>query len=213
VLVAKRYIPPNAMARPGRFERRMVPEAFVNPGAVSDASTIEGLVAVVPLSAGEQVLANKFAKPGHVLSGGVEPGKRAYCLDVTESSGVGGLLKPGDHVDVLARYDSASRRTASFALQDLPVLAVGSATGTGRFPGEESGGRGYGHVTLSVTPAEAECLAFLEDRAALKLVLRSDGDDEVITLPPLEEGEVLSRLGRPLRTARTVEVIRGPGIR
>ncbi len=209
VLVAKQYLPANGPFRRDRVERRMLPEAFVSPGAVSDPASLEGLFARAPISAGEQILANKFSPAGSALTGSLEPGERAYCMDVTESQGVGGLLKPGDRVDLLARYDSAARRTTAFALQNIRVLATGRATAPSSQTSGEDGS--YAHVTLALTPEQAEVLAFLEDRASLKLVLRAEGDRDLAVLPPVGESEVLSRLGRPTVFSRRIEVIRGTG--
>lgn len=206
VLVARQYLPAQSALRSDRIERRMMPEAFVPPGALSDPDSVEGLVSIAPFSAGEPLLANKFARAGTSLPRTLEPGERAYCLTVDSSQGVGGLLRPGDRVDVLARYESAGRRVTAFALQDVRVLAAGGVSDPAAVP--EDGG--YDHVTLALSPEQSETLAFLEDRASLKLVLRPDGDEGVAALPPVGEAEVLSRLGRAPVRGKRIEVIRGP---
>jgi hypothetical protein len=53
---------------------------------------------------------------------------------------------------------------------------------------------GYSHVTMSVTPAQAEELFFLEGRSSLRLVLRGRGDDGKIDLPVADESTVYRRI-------------------
>jgi len=61
-----------------------------------------------------------------------------------------------------------------------------------------------------LTPEQSETLVFLEDRAVLKLILRPSGDPETVSLPPREESDLMSRLGRSPSRNRSVEIIRGP---
>jgi pilus assembly protein CpaB len=203
-LVATVFLPAHSAVQAGQFEKKPIPERYLNPGVMTDASELEGLLTLAPISAGEQLSSNKFTRPGGGLAHGLEPGRRAYCLDVTESAGLGGRLRPGQRVDVIARTDGASRRMTAFALQNIRVLAVGRST-----TGEEEEWGSYNHVTLSLSPGECELMAFLEDQSALKLVLRAPGDETHVQLPPMTESDVLSRLGRTQSSARPIEIIRG----
>jgi pilus assembly protein CpaB len=190
VLVATRYIPPGSSPQVDWVEKKMVPEAFISPSALSDLRSLEGLVSLAPISAGEQILGNKFGKPGEDLSWALDPGFRAFTLGVDETSGVGGLLAPGDRVDILFKGAVSARETTSFLYQNLRVLAVGTRT---MAPGS-SPGAGYSHVTLSVSPQQAEELFFLEGRCHLRLVLRGRGDRENISLPSTDGSALYQRL-------------------
>ena len=193
VLVASRYIPPQVPIQGAWVDQKPIPEAYVAPGALSQAGQLEGLVALAPFSAGEQIQSNKLGKMGESLGVGLEPGRRAYTLPLEEASGVGGLLNPGDKVDLLVKANLSGREAAAFLYQDLRVLAVG-----GRMtPGDKSVegmGTGYSHVTLSVSPEEAETLFFLEGRALFRLVLRAAGDGGTVNLPAAEEADLYRRL-------------------
>lgn len=191
VLVAKRYIPAGVPLRPDWVELRQVPEAYVSPSALSDLRPLEGLVSLAPLSSGEQVLSNKFGKPGEGLAWTLDPGFRAFTLAVDETGGVGGLLNPGDRVDLLYKGAAGGKEATSFLYQNLRVLAVGGRVGSGDASGVPAG---YSHVTLSVSPAQAEELFFLEGRSQVRLVLRCRGDEAEVRLPASDEGTLYRRL-------------------
>lgn len=208
VLVATDYIPAGTTLNADMVAKKEVPESFVSPSAIRDLKEVQGLVPLVPISAGEQVLSNKFGMGEETLSLTLNPGYRAFTLSVSETTGVGNLLRPGNHVDVLARVEGDKRSISSFALQDIKVIAVGQNL-AGR--SQKSGpSEGYSTVTLAVTPEEAEILFFLENHP-LRLVLRGPNDDELISVPPQSDTEVVSKLGQISRPSRKpgVQVIRG----
>jgi len=191
ILVAARYIPPGSTLQSDWVEKKNVPEAYVSPSALADLRSLEGLVSLAPISSGEQILGNKFGKPGENLSWALDPGFRAFTLAVDETSGVGGLLSPGDRVDLLYKGSAGGKEATSFLHQNLRVLAVGTRT---MAPDTASGPAGYTHVTLSITPAQAEELFFLEGRSTLRLVLRGRGDEGKISLPATDEGVLYRKI-------------------
>ncbi len=214
ILVASRYIPAGSVLRSDMVERKAIPKSFVAPSAIREIREVEGFQSLVPLSAGEQVLSNKFGLGEPSLSAELAPGHRAYTLEVTETSGVGGLLRPGDQVDLIAKASGNGREITTFAFQKLSVLAVGKKL-DGKRPSPEDPGSGmaaegdYGTVTLAVTPEEAETLFYLEGRP-LRLVLRAPGDEEIVSIAPQSEAEVLSKISRfvPPKKGRSIEIIR-----
>jgi len=200
VLVASQYIPAGSFLKPDMVDKKMVPESFVSPGTIRDVRDVEGLMSLTAISAGEPILSNKFGEGEETLALTLNPGFRAYTLEVSETSGVGGLIRPGNHVDLLAKIDSNKRETTSFAFQNLQVLAVGQRfSGSSRSKktqetnASESGA--YNTVTLSVTPEQAEILMYLEGKA-LRLILRAPNDEEIVSVPPQSEAEIMSKLGR-----------------
>jgi pilus assembly protein CpaB len=191
ILIAIRYIPPGSTIQPDWVERKDVPEAFVSPSALADLRSLEGLVSLAPISSGEQILGNKFGKPGENLSWALDPGFRAFTLAVDETSGVGGLLSPGDRVDLLYKGSAGGKEATTFLYQNLRVLAVGTRT---MAPDASGGPSGYNHVTLSLTPAQAEELFFLEGRSVLRLVLRGRGDEGKLALPAADESTLYRKI-------------------
>lgn len=218
VLVAARYVPAGQFLRMDMVAKQRIPESFVSPSAIREINEVEGLLSLVPISAGEQILSNKFGAAEESLSLALIPGFRAYTLEVSETSGVGNLLRPGNRVDILTKVGTEKREMVSFAFQNLSVLAVGQKLGVtaGRKASPDSSlsetredTAPYSTVTLAVTPEEAETLFYLDGRS-LRLVLRPPGDDEIVSIPTRSDTEILARLGRFSRPAtRNIEVIRG----
>lgn len=215
VLVAKTYVYPGQSLTADLVESKSIPGEYVSPSAIRDLKEVEGEVALAPLSDGEQVLSNKFGPPDGSLAWSLKPGQRAFTLEVNEASGVGNMIRPGNHVDVLAKINSGNRNITSFIFQDLAVLATGQRVSK---PGSKgNGGAGatgddpnnYNTVTLAVTAEQAETLMYLEGQN-LKLVLRASNDDELADLPPMSDTEALAKIGHfHSKPGRSIEVIRG----
>ena len=212
VLVASQYIPAGSLLKADMVEKRSVPESFVSPGTIRDLRDVEGLMSLTAISAGEPILSNKFGEGEETLALTLNPGYRAYSLEVSETAGVGGLLRPGNHVDLLTKFETNKRETTAFVFQDLQVLAVGQKLGgSSRTKKDQAGGPtdgGYSHVTLAVTPEQAETLMYLEGRA-LKLVLRPPHDEDIVSVPSQSEAEVMAKLGHfTPKAGRHIEIIR-----
>ncbi len=215
VLVASDYIPAGVFLRADMVEKKSIPESYVSPSAIRDLKEVDGLMALVPISAGEQVLSNKFGVGEETLALALIPGYRAYTLAVDETNGVGSLLRPGNRVDILTRIESDKRSVTSFVFQDVQVLAVGQRLDwkSGNTPDASAATTddttGYSTVTLAVTPEEAETLMCLEGRP-LRLVLRGPNDDAIASIPSQSESDMLSQLGHIVPSIRHgIQIIRG----
>jgi pilus assembly protein CpaB len=199
ILIASQYIPAGAFLRPDMVEKKSIPGSYVSPSAIKDPKEVEGLMTLVPISSGEQVLSNKFGMGDESLALTLNPGYRAYTLEVNEPSGVGNLLKPGNHVDILTKMDSDKRSIVSMVFQNIQIIAVGQSLNWKPSSGKGSSissadSPGYNTVTLAITPEQAETLMDL-DGHPLRLILRGPGDEEIVTVPYQTESEVLSKLG------------------
>src|SRR5579862_1556197 len=102
VLVATDYIPAGVFLKADMVEKKTVPDVYISPSAIRELKEVDGMMTLVPISAGEQILSNKFGEGEATLALALNPGFRAYTIAVDETNGVGGLLKPGNHVDILA---------------------------------------------------------------------------------------------------------------
>jgi len=214
VLFASRFIPARSFLSPDMAEKRSIPESYVSPSAIRETREVGGLMTLVNISAGEQVQSNKFGVGDESLALALNPGYRAYTLEVSEPNGVGGLIRPGNHVDILTKLDAGKREVTSFAFQNLPVLAVGRKLNSGpRSPKGQSGSgaegdNGYTNITLAVSPEQAETLMYLEGKP-LKVVLRASNDEEIVSVSTQSEAEVMSKLGHfTPQKSRNIEIIR-----
>jgi len=116
-----------------------VPANLLVKNAITDSTLAVGQTTRFPVSQGEQLVRASFGAQTEEdgLAYVVPKGKRAMALSVEEVTAVGGLLRPGDRVDVIAVFDSEtgileiltgpaeSRPTTSMTvLQDVEILAI-----------------------------------------------------------------------------------------
>ena len=117
------------------------------------------------------------------------PGKRAVTIQVDTLSAVGGLISPGDFVDVIASLrvpeeinaeKAKTKEVITVLFQNLQVLAVGvlfkPAGGTELYENRQKSKSV--NVTLAVSPEEAALLTFAETNGKLQLSLRSPTEQD-----------------------------------
>ncbi|MGB9886809.1 MAG: Flp pilus assembly protein CpaB [Moorellales bacterium] len=94
VPVPARDIPPYAIISETDLEWREIVKGGEEPGAVRDPSEAIGKVALAPLYRGEQIRRERLGDAGSIV------GRRVVALNVDVARSVGGMLAPGDLVDV-----------------------------------------------------------------------------------------------------------------
>jgi len=162
------------------------PARYVNDNAVFDPKEISGQLTKAPVYPGEQILKSRVAgknDPPEELAYIVPAGERAVTVAVNEVSGVAGLIRPGDTVDVLVTFKNGGEQEAmtSTILQKIKVLATDRNMNavTGKANQEEI----YKTVTLSVTPHQAQSLALATEQGSVRLILRSHADGNTAHIP------------------------------
>jgi pilus assembly protein CpaB len=155
-----------------------------------------------PLAENEQVTSLKIGvtkedAKDQGLSFVLPSGMRAFSITVSEESSVGGLILPGDLVDIIAIFqaDLVGVDKAVTLLQNIEVLAVAQeaqepippvqATQTatpvpsgtlGERPSDVKPNPSARTVTLAVTQDQAQLLALVQAQGDLALSLRAYGD-------------------------------------
>jgi len=210
VVVAAQDIEPRTTLKSGMLEAADVPTDSVLNGAFSDAKDLDGQVTLYSLLKGEQVVASKIGagsadEKAQGLSFVVPAGMRAFSIQVSEESSVGGLILPGDLVDVIALFDQelVGIDKAVTLLQGVEVLAIAQTaqepipaarpTGTptpsavsgtlGERPEDVEANPKARTVTLAVTQEQAQLLALVQARGDLALTLRNFGDKAPVAPP------------------------------
>lgn len=126
----------------------------------------------------------KKAKPSLALK--TPAGKRAVTVRIDSLAAVGGLLNPGDSVDVIAQLniptgdadDKNKRKMTAMVFQGLEVLAVNTnLEETGMYYDEQQSAQAV-KVTVAVDPEEAGLLSFADKNGKLELALRSPDEME-----------------------------------
>ncbi|BBB32326.1 pilus assembly protein CpaB [Thermotomaculum hydrothermale] len=211
VIVAKKNIAAGtpierSMLTVKKYFREFVPKDAVS---VRDVTRILGVPPKVDIKKGEPILASHFREGGvaglstKFLSGAILPGERAITVRVDEESGVAGLIRPGDYVDILGTFTKIGGGVASQTvtiLQSVPVLAIGSQVGTTLNKKNVRTGRSYRTITLSVTPEEAELIEFARRKTKLVFVLRNPEDTKTkedikkVSFSSIFSGDTLKQL-------------------
>jgi pilus assembly protein CpaB len=193
IITAAAALPPGHMIRPGDLTELAWPQGDPPPGAiVAGSAAAQGLAGAVTrrvLAAGELLYAGAVIHPGErgFLSALVAPGNRAIAIAVDATTAAGGLIWPGDRVDVILtqelRDDAvplAQRVLSETILADVRILsadqrltpagqAAASATDVAADPGKPGV---PATVTLEVTPVEAERVTVAGTLGRLHLSLR-----------------------------------------
>jgi pilus assembly protein CpaB len=165
----------------------------------TDQSTVAGRVTVVPLVKGQTILDSLLAPKGATagLQAAIPPGMRAVTIDINETSGVGGYITAGSHVDLLQTLHTSndSPPFTRCLVQDVLVQAVGAKGVTGTDFGTVHS------LTLLVTPRQAELIELSSANGRPRLTLRNDRDNQTVEVPVVTQRDLT---GEPPKIAEVV---------
>lgn len=106
VVVATQDILANTVLDERVIQLSQVPLAYLQPAAITSMSDAIGRVTEVPIPVGSQVTGVALQAGGAVgLAFEVPRGMRAITIAATDVSGVAGLVRPGNFVDVLGTFE------------------------------------------------------------------------------------------------------------
>ena len=146
---------------------KSVASRSVVPGAISDPQEIAGKVAFQPVYAGEQVTVRRFSDVAtRGVHGKISGNLRAVQIHGTPEQMLGGTLRAGDHVDLVASFtykvrgqgDSSDEYEATrIVLRDIEVLQVAGGAKGGKL---EGGLKDKYWAILALTDAQENKLHF-----------------------------------------------------
>jgi pilus assembly protein CpaB len=106
VLVATTDILANSVIDERMIQRIQVPAKYQQPKALVDIREAVGRVVAVPVPRGAQLLGTYLEDAGRTaLAFEVTRGRRAVTIAVSDVTGVGGLVRPGNFVDILGTFE------------------------------------------------------------------------------------------------------------
>lgn len=188
VLVAAKDVPVGSVLSASSVAVRDVPQAYVEARHVraADVKKVLGARVAGGLKAQETLLWSdlaKFSDQARVLSGLVQHGMRAVAID-SRSADFDGLLRPGDHVDVLFTGGGKGEHSSTVTLlQNLLVLSVGANIVRAEADAANTSSRS-GTVTLSATVEQAQTLTQAQLRGRLTLTIRNSDDVTIVDTMP-----------------------------
>lgn len=185
VIVTAVNVPAKTMLTNEMLTVKKVPLEYIHPQTIQKKEEAVGTITVTPLVQGEYVLHGRIAQRNDAKNGLayiVPAGKRAVTVAVDQVSGVAGLLKPGDHVDVAATVNIPDgQREIPFSLvvlQDIQILAVDRNLEDKEIPPENK------TVTLAVTVEQSRPLILASQKGNIRLLLRSPADSSTVYTVP-----------------------------
>lgn len=196
IAVARRTLKPGeeltiSFGRGGMIQYKRIPQEGIASGMITrDAiRRFNGYVVRERIEVGEPLFRDRLQPPyeqAETQASVVADGMRAVTLSVDLVSGVAGLLRPGDRVDVLGtfRLKDGTNKTV-YLLQNARIISLDSRTELS--PGQDTRRRKtYRSVTLEVPPYEAVRLVNAQSQGKIRLVLRNRGD---VALQPQAIGQ------------------------
>ena len=192
VVVLAHDLTPKTLLTREMLIKKNLPAAYIHPEAIRTLDEAVGCIGLTSFVEGEQLLKSKLASKGEIKNGLaylIPVGERAMTISVDAVSGVAGLLKPGDRVDVasvMGLPDSGEIETMSslIVLQDIVVLAEGKNMNENNSKKTEDSSSKT--VTLSVTVEEAQRLLLANQKGTIRLLLRSPVDNSIVKTNPFE---------------------------
>ena len=178
VVVASHDMPLGTLLRTADLRMVNYPERDVPKGVVFDPKDAVNRVLLFPINSNEPVTVSKLSATTSVegVSSTIEPGYRAVSVQISDVSGVAGLIQPNSRVDVLfTRPGTMAEATTAIILQDVKVLSTGRLAPAGQAPDPRTPRSPV--VTLVLKPDDAEKLELAKNEGKISLSLRNPLDD------------------------------------
>jgi pilus assembly protein CpaB len=213
VVVAKVAIKQRTALTADMLELKSVPLNTVITGSYATVADAVDKVTKFPIEANQQVVASGVVDTAHplgdaALSEVVPTGRRAMSIQSNQVLSAGGLILPGDFVDII--WVCCSKPDKAIAtltmLRNVQVVAVaqsivasgpvtagssadssGGAVSAGQAPVASGTGKPLPEavtITLLLTPQEAQRVFMAELTGTLRADLRSVGDQDTPETPP-----------------------------
>jgi pilus assembly protein CpaB len=195
VFVSAQELPVGTIITPARLSRMEMTEGAITAQMIvadpAGEAALAGSVARQVLPQGVPIARSAIVQPGDrgFLAAVLPKGKRAITIAISEVAGLGGLVLPGDRVDLILTYSVAGDiidaereiRASETVMSNIRVLALDQRLGPVVLDQEGKAETPpiARTATLEVSPQEAEMITLGQTLGTLSLVLNSvrDGGD------------------------------------
>jgi pilus assembly protein CpaB len=166
-------------------------------------------MAMRPIAVNEVVMRSAVSGEASRLSSSplLGPNMRAVAVPLSEATGAGGFVQPGDRVDLFLirklEGDANNTSIADLLVQNVRVLAVGQIADTTR---EEA--VVVRTATLELSPPQAQKVALAQNVGVITVALRSNADDGQTRVPTIRTNDLRDGAA-PARAAPRV-IVRTP---
>ncbi|MBP0115822.1 Flp pilus assembly protein CpaB [Bradyrhizobium vignae] len=185
--VAARSLPKGTLAREEDFTVRSVPPERIPQGAILETpeskAGLPGSLIRRFVEAGSPVTLQDILRPRDrgFLASVLAPDSRAISIKVDEEAGVSGLIRPGDHVDVVLtqvfeKADTARRALSETVLRNVRVIAIDQEIVQGARPIGGMAGKQTQTVSLELAQEQVKKVTVAKQLGTLSLAVRAAVD-------------------------------------
>jgi len=229
-LAARQKIPAYSSIASNMIGQMTVPSRYAPSDAIPtrDIQEVTGQVVNKDIEKGQLIRLSDFeltATGGVDVTETIPEGFRAVTLPVNQVTSNAGLIRPGDHVDVLGTFlrptgatKGGGQKATVTIMQNMLVLAVGQRVGE-PLGGDKSEldrrkGLQYSTLTLLADLRRAEILTFAMDRGNLSFLLRNSNDLDTVQVAGADFNDIFEidkrkKLQKEWDTK--IEVLKGKG--
>jgi pilus assembly protein CpaB len=224
VVAAAHAVPIRSALRAEDVELRAVPVNAAPEGALREVAEAVGKISLVELYPGEAVLQQRLADPNVASKDGklalaLDADKVLMALPAADLMSRAGVLKPGDHVDLLyslkfpanrgvpggvngvaAANSGDKEELATFSLLQNVIISAQVAGKT--TDGSQNNAAPEG-VLLALSPQDALVLKYMQDAGGtLDLVLRAPGAEQPFEADPVDVDYLINRYRIPTQIGK-----------
>lgn len=186
--MAARPLPRGTLARDEDFLVRTVQPDRVPADAILETpdskASLSGSLVRKFVEAGSPVTLRDIVRPQDrgFLASVLAPDSRAISIKVDEESGVSGLIRPGDRVDVMLtqvfeKADPARRALSETVLRNVRIIAIDQEIVQGGRPIAATMGKPAQTVSLELTPEQVNRITVAKQLGKLSLSVRAAVDE------------------------------------
>ena len=211
VVVATQSIPVRIQLSADQLEVRDLPVANAPQGYISTVDEALGKITLTEIYPGEVILTQRLVDPNSLAGDGrlalvVSEGEVLMAFPIADLMSGLGVLKPGDHVDLLFTLDFPTERDPALEiagstelvtfnlLQNKVIAAIVTPQPEGGSPQA---------ILLTISPQEALTLKYVMDAGGIvDIVLRAPGDEGPVETEPVDVDYLLNRYQIPNAVGR-----------
>ena len=198
VVVPSMDLEPGAVASGINMSQRLFPQSLLNPNAVTESQwpRFEGRVLHRTVTAGKPLLSTDFTRENvSDFASLLRPGMRAVTITVDEVNSIAGMLRSGDHIDVMLALSSSGSSSQEVLplLHRALVLATGGDLGLEQklSPGADLSDT-FRTVTLELTPTQSSELMLASQLGSLRVALTPTQPPQIgAPTMPMQTGKTL----------------------
>jgi pilus assembly protein CpaB len=176
VVVASAHLDHKAELSEENIKLESWPLNLIPEGAATDLAEVSGKFITTRLRSGQAVVIEDVANRNDILGLAIPPGQKVINIKVPPEDLLGGLLSPGDRVDIIGVFNTRSRgeqksETKTF-LKGIRIFNIGASTSAQ--VARTKGGAVSSIVGVLVTESQSEKIVWARKNGEIRLAMIGD---------------------------------------